>query len=210
MKAILVVDDHAIVREGLKRILTDVPGGVEVDDAWDPESAMNQVRRRHWDLVLLDLNLGGKSGLDLLVRMKVERPELRVLVMSMYPEDQYAVRVLQAGAIGYLSKEAAPQELVAAVLRAESGKKVISETTAELLLRRVVPGSTEQPHDRLSDRELQILRMIASGKQSQEIADELHLSVKTVGTYRGRILEKIGINNTAELVLYAVRYGLLS
>src|SRR5262249_39500128 len=140
VKAILVVDDHAIVREGLKRILTDVPGGVEVDDAWDAESAMQHVRRRDWDLVLLDLNLGGKSGLDLLVRMKLEKPDLRVLVMSMYPEDQYAVRVLQAGAIGYLNKEAAPKELVAAVLRAESGKKVISETTAELLLRRVVPG----------------------------------------------------------------------
>jgi DNA-binding NarL/FixJ family response regulator len=210
VRSILVVDDHAIVREGLKRILSDVPGGVEVCEAGDPESAMQEVRRKNWDLVLLDLNLGGKSGLDLLVRMRIERPELRVLVMSMYPEDQYAVRVLQAGAIGYMNKDSAPKELVAAVLRAESGKKVISDTTAELLLRRVVPGSTEQPHERLSGRELQILVMIATGKESQEIADELHLSVKTVGTYRARILEKIGMNNTAELILYAVKAGLVS
>jgi DNA-binding NarL/FixJ family response regulator len=131
-------------------------------------------------------------------------------MVSMYPEDQYAVRVLQAGAIGYMNKDSAPKELVAAVLRAESGKKVISDTTAELLLRRVVPGSTEQPHERLSGRELQILVMIATGKESQEIADELHLSVKTVGTYRARILEKIGMNNTAELILYAVKAGLVS
>ena len=210
MRSILVIDDHAIVREGMKRILADLPGGADVGEAHDVDSALRCVRERDWDLVLLDLNLGGKSGLDLLAHMKAERPKLRILVMSIYPEDQYAVRVLQAGAIGYLSKDTAPSELVAAVLRAESGKKVIGENIAELLVHHVVTGAGEALHDRLSDRELQILKLIASGKQSQEIATALHLSVKTVGTYRARILEKTGLNNTAELILYAVKAGLVN
>jgi len=210
VRAILVVDDHAIVREGMKRILADIPGGAEIGEAHDVESALRCVKERNWDLVLLDLNLSGKSGLDLLAHMRIEKPGLRILVMSIYPEDQYAVRVLQAGAIGYLSKDAAPSELIAAVLRAESGKKVIGEHIAELLVHHVVTGSGEALHDRLSDRELQILKLIASGKQSQEIASELHLSVKTIGTYRARILEKTGLHNTAELILYAVKAGLVS
>jgi two-component system, NarL family, invasion response regulator UvrY len=206
---ILIVDDHTVVREGLKQILSRLPDCSEVGEAGDGAQALRQVREREWDLVLLDVALPGGNGLDALKRIKEERPRLPVLILSMFPEDQYALRVLRAGANGYLTKESAPDQLLSAVREAVAGRKYISPAVGAQLALSIDTTRGESPHEALSDRELEILLAIARGATVGEIAQELHLSVKTVSSYRTRVLEKLQLKNNAQLMLYAMRRGLV-
>lgn len=206
---ILIADDHAIVREGLKRILGTAPDPVAIGEARDGAEVVERVRNEKWDVVLLDIAMPGKNGLDALKQIRALSPSLPVLVLSVYPEDQYAVRVLRAGAAGYLTKESAPDELLAAVRKVARGGRYISATLAEQLAGELGADRGELPHERLSDREFQVLRLIASGMTLTQIAEELPLSVKTVSTYRSRILEKMRLRNNAELTHYAIRNGLV-
>ena len=200
---ILIVDDHAVVRRGLREILVEEFPGVHVGEAASVAEAVGMTRAGRWDLVILDLNLPGGSGLDALKEIKQLQPRLPVLVLSIYPEDQYAVRVLEAGASGYLTKEMAPAGLVEAARKSIAGGRYVSPALAERLALRLAPGRRDAPHETLSDREFQVLRMIASGRTVGQIAQELGLSVKTVSTYRTRLPDKMGLKNNAELTRYA-------
>lgn len=209
MIKVLIVDDHAIVRKGLKEILTDEPD-IKVFEAGDAEQAGEMIRNQTWDLIVVDLDLPGKSGLKLLEDVRREPRPLPVLVLSVYSEEQFALRTLRAGAAGYLSKDAAPEQLVSAVRKIIGGGKHISETVAEMLLLRAT-STLEMPlHEKLSDREFQILCLFGHGKTITGIARDLSISVPTVSTYRARILEKMGMKTTAELIRYAVQHHLVS
>jgi two-component system, NarL family, invasion response regulator UvrY len=205
MLQILIVDDHAIVRRGLRQILTDEPD-LQVSETGDAHDAFRRILERPWDLVVLDLDLPGKSGLDLLKEIRQERPRLPVLILSVHLPEQFAVRTLRAGASGFLSKDAAPDELVTAIRRILRGGKYITEPTAERLLAELNAPATGMPHDALSDREFQILRLLGAGKTVKAIATELSLSVPTVSTYRARVLQKLGLRTTAEVVRYAIEH----
>ena len=204
MIKVLIVDDHAIVRRGLKDILAD-ERDIEVSETADPHAALRLVREQKWDLLVLDLDLPGKSGLDLLTDVKSERPRLPVLILSVYPEDQFAVRTLRAGASGFMSKDAAPDELVKAIRKILHGGKYVSEHTAERLVHRLDPDALAPPHEALSHREFQILCLLGAGKTVSAIARELSLSVPTISTHRARILEKMQLKTTAELIRYAIK-----
>jgi len=206
---ILIADDHAVVRRGLKDILTEAFGKPTVGEASGAAEALQLVRKQNWDLVILDISMPGRGGLDVLKEIKEERPRLPVLILSMHPEDQYAVRALKAGASGYLTKQSASEELVQAVKKIREGRKYISPSVAERLAFTLEKHSEKPPHEALSDREHQVLCMIASGKTVSEIAHELSLSVKTISSYRSRILEKMGMKNNAELTTYAIRNHLV-
>jgi DNA-binding NarL/FixJ family response regulator len=203
MIRILLVDDHPVVRRGVKEILSDEPD-IETLEASDGQECLRLVREAAFNLVVLDLDLPGKNGFDLLKEIKRRSPDLPVLILSIYPEEQFAVRVLKAGASGFLSKDAAPEDLVKAVRKILRGGKHVSERAAESLLAQVGAKTTAYPHERLSDREFQILSLLGSGKTVSGIANELGLSVPTVSTYRARILEKMGMRTTAELIRYAI------
>jgi two-component system, NarL family, invasion response regulator UvrY len=204
MTRILLVDDHIVVREGLKQILMSSVAGAAFEDAASGEEALQRVEAADWDLVILDISLPGKSGLDALKELLRSRPKLPVLVLSMYPEEQFAVRALRAGAAGYVTKMTAAGELVAAVTHVLAGRRYVSPSLAERLAGEIgrPPGGT--PHDLLSDREFQVFRLLASGKTVTAIAAALGLSVPTVSTYRTRILEKMGMSDNADLVQYAI------
>ena len=204
---ILIVDDHALVREGLKRILLDEFKDAAFGEAGNATEAMAQVWKRPWDLVLLDVSMHGRTGLDVLKEIRSSASRVPVLVLSGHPEEQYAVRVLKAGAGGYLTKECAPQELCRAVKKILDGGKYITATLAEQLAAEV-QSSGKSAHEALSNREYQVMLLIAAGKVPKEIGDDLSLSVKTVGTYRTRILEKLKLKNNAELMRYALERGL--
>jgi two-component system, NarL family, invasion response regulator UvrY len=206
---ILIADDHAIVREGLKRILADVPDMHVAGEASNGSEALDLVRKNKWDIVLLDISMPGRNGLDVLKLIKDEHPKLPVLMLSIYPEDQYAVRVLKAGASGYLTKESAPSQLVAAIRKVAQGGNYISQALAEKLVAGLQTNTDKNLHESLSDREFEILRLIASGKTLSQIAEQLLLSIKTVSTYRSRILEKMQMQNNAELTNYAIKNGLV-
>lgn len=207
---ILIVDDHAIVRRGLREILSEDPNTVLVaGEAGDVDQALRELSASAWDVVLLDLSLPGRGGLELLSEIKQRYPNLPVLVLSVHPEEQYAVRVLKAGAAGYLNKDTAPTELASAVQRIIGGSRYITASVADRLAAQLAAPSTGAPHEQLSDREFDVLRRIASGKTVGEIAEELSLSVKTVSTYRTRILAKMGMHSNAELTHYAVKNGLV-
>jgi two-component system, NarL family, invasion response regulator UvrY len=210
MIKILIVDDHAIVRRGLKELLTDEPD-ISVFEAGDGETASELIRKDRWDLIVLDLDLPGKSGLQLLEEVKRDSRSIPVLVLSVYSEEQFAVRTLRAGAAGFMSKDSAAEDLVAAIRRILGGGKHISQTVAELLLSQAAPDSDTRisPHEKLSDREFQILRLFGSGKTVSGIARELSISIPTVSTYRARILEKMELKTTAELIRYAVQNKLV-
>jgi two-component system invasion response regulator UvrY len=209
MIKVLVVDDHAVVREGLKRIISENPGMAVTAEAGDGHEAMRLIRSEPCDVVLLDITMPNKSGLDVLKEVHAESPRLPVLVLSMHPEDQYAVRVLRAGAAGYLTKESAPAKLVQAIRKVVRGGKYVSPALAERLVFDLGADKDKLPHELLSDREYQVLCMIASGKTVTQIANELTLSVKTISTYRVRILEKLKMNNNAEVTRYAIKEGLV-
>ena len=209
MIQILIVDDHAILRRGLKEILEREFRDVSIGGAGTAEQALTQLGSEEWDLVILDITMPGRSGVDVLRHLKALRPKLPVLVLSMHPEDQYGKRVLKAGASGYMNKESAPEELIKAVRKLLSGGRYVSPTLAETLAVDLGRDDGRPAHERLSDREFEVLRKMASGKTVGQIAQELHLSVPTVSTYRARILEKMGMSNTAELIRYALSHHLV-
>lgn len=207
---VLIADDHAVVRAGLKQMLAGNPDISIVDEVDNGFDAVDKVRRNDYSVVVLDIAMPGKSGLDALKEIKLERPSLPVLMLSMYPEDQYAIRVLRSGASGYLTKECVPDELATAVRVVSQGRKYISPSLAERLAVNLDVESTQEPHELLSDREYQVLCMLASGKSPSEIAHDLAISAKTVSTYRTRILEKMQLKNNAELTSYAIQYHLIA
>jgi len=209
MMRVLIVDDHAIVRRGLRALLSDELPGAAFGEASDAQQALKEMRRGKWDVALLDITLPGKSGLELLKELKAARPKLPVLVLSAHPEDQFALRALKAGAEGYLTKDSAPEELVKAIRKVLAGGRYVSPTLAEKLASNVRKDFTRLPHETLSDREYEIMCLIGSGKTVTEIAGDLSLSVKTISTYRTRVLEKLGVKNSAAIVQYAVRNGLV-
>jgi two-component system invasion response regulator UvrY len=206
---ILIADDHAILRRGLKEILEDELVGAIFGEAGNAQEVVTQVRSQAWDLVILDINMPGRSGFDLLGDLRQLRPELPVLVLSVHPEDQYAKRVLRAGAAGYMNKETAPRELVKAVRKVLAGGRYVSEAFAEKLALDLGAKAVRLPHEKLSDREFEVMRMIASGKTVSQIAEELHLSVTTVSTHRAGILKKMGMANNAELMRYVLENRLI-
>jgi two-component system invasion response regulator UvrY len=206
---VLFVEDHAIVREGLKQILADTTDIVVADEAGDGEEALAKVRNGDFDIAVLDISMPGRSGLEILKELKTIRPTLPVLILSMYPEELYAVRAFKSGASGYLSKESAPTELITAIRKVSSGGKYVSPSLAENLALNLGDDNGKPLHDKLSSREYQILCMIASGKTGKEIASDLNLSAKTVSTYRARVLEKMGMRSNAELTHYALQNALV-
>ena len=206
---VVVVDDHAVVREGIKRIVSESGGMTVSGEASDGHEAIRVIKNQPCDVVLLDITMPNKSGLDVLKELHAASPRLPVLVLSMHPEDQYAVRVLRAGASGYVTKDSAPAKLVHAIRKVVRGGKYVSPSLAEKLVYDLGTDTAKPVHEILSDREYQVLCMIASGKTVTEVAQELALSVKTISTYRARLLEKLNMKNNAELTRYAIKEGLV-
>jgi two-component system invasion response regulator UvrY len=206
---ILIADDHALVRQGLMLILARALKHAEFGEAADSRQTVEAVLQHHWDLVILDLSMPGRNGLDALKELKIQRPDLPVLVLSMHPEQQYAVRAFRAGAAGYLTKATASVELVKAVERILAGGRYVSAALGEQLASELSEPGRVALHQKLSDRELEVLRLIASGRTVKEIAAELTLSVNTISTYRARILEKMEMRTSAELTHYAISSGLV-
>jgi len=207
MIRVLIADDHAVVRHGVKQILQDTREMVVAGEAVNGQEVLEKVRAGAWDVLILDISMPGYNGLDILKELERVRPDLPVLVLSMHPEDQFAMRALKAGASGYLTKDSAPDELVKAIHKVVSGGKYVSPSLAEKLA--YGQGVDKLPHETLSDREFQVLRLIAAGKSVKEIAVELALSVKTISTYRVRLLQKMNLATTAELIRYAIQRHLV-
>jgi DNA-binding NarL/FixJ family response regulator len=205
---VVIADDHAIVREGLKRILEGQEGIEIAGEATNGFEALDRVRAGGFDILLLDLSMPGKSGIELIKQVKDESPKLRVLVLTMHEEDQYAVRAIRAGASGYLTKESAPGQLVSAIRRLAEGRLYISPNVAEQLALEVRPQGDDAPHRHLSDREFEVFQLLVAGRSVSEIAAQLHLSVKTVSTHKTRILQKMNAASVADLVRYAIRHRL--
>ncbi len=209
MLKILTVDDHAVVRAGLKQILAEAEGMEVIAEAGSGTEALKLVTKSYFDLVLLDISMPGMSGLEVLKEMHRENDVLPVLMLSMHPEEQYAIRALKAGAMGYLTKESVPCELISAIRKISAGGRYISVSVAEKLACHLGMDPDKSPHQTLSDREYQVMLMIASGKTVSEIADDLMLSVKTISTNRCRALNKMRMKNNAEFTYYAVKEGLV-
>jgi two-component system, NarL family, invasion response regulator UvrY len=209
MIRILIADDHAIVRKGLKQILIEEYPSAKVEEVGDAETLINKAIQDDWDVVICDLSMPGRSGLDALRQIKQTSPSLPVLIMSMHPEDQYALRVLKAGASGYLSKESIHDELIKAIHIVLLGKKFITPSIAEKLAEAFDSDAGQQSHESLSDREFDVFKLLAAGKSVSEIAAQLSLSVTTVSTYRARIMEKMSMRSNAELTRYALEKKLI-
>jgi DNA-binding NarL/FixJ family response regulator len=205
---IVIADDHAIVREGLKRIVTGAPGLQVVDEAADGAEVMQRVRERDFDVLVLDLSMPGRSGMELIKLAKAEKPGLRILVLSMHHEMQYAVRAIKSGASGYLTKESAPALLVQAIHKVAGGGAFISAEVAEQLALGAMPGVQAQPHETLSDREFEVFKLLVAGMSATAIAAQLKLSAKTVSTHKTNLLRKMGLANQSDLVRYAIKHGL--
>jgi len=210
VRKILIADDHAVVRNGLTKILKEADGGICVDEAENGQEALAKALQASYEMVLMDISMPGRGGLEVLKEIKSHRPKLPVLMLSMHPEEEYAVRALRAGASGYVTKDSAAEELVGAVRKVLGGGRYVSASLAEKLAFEMEADVDRPPHEILSDREFQVMRMIASGKTVKEIAQELSLSVKTISTYRSRILEKMRLKNNAELTRYAFENRLVS
>lgn len=204
MIRIVIADDHAVVRRGLKEIISTEPDIVIGGEASNAQELLDVVRAQRWDAVILDIGLPGRNGLEVLSILKEEQPKLPVLVLTMHPEDQFAIRAFRAGAAGYLTKDSAPDELVKALRKILTGKKYVSPSLAEQLATWVDPDAARDPHELLSDREYEVLRLMATGQTVSDIAEQLSLSVKTISTYRSRILQKMHLKNNAELMRYAL------
>lgn len=209
MIKVVLCDDHALIRRGIRDTLSDAPDIEVTGEAGDYGELRALLRTQACDVLVLDINLPGRSGLDVLSTLKEEGSPVRVLVVSMYPEDQYAIRALKAGAYGYVNKGGDPEQIVAAVRMVSQGRKYVTAEMAQMLVESLTAPASEAAHERLSDRELQTLVMIASGKRLSDIAEELTLSPKTVSVYRARVLEKLGLSNNSELTVYAIRNGLV-
>ena len=208
MTRVLIADDHEIVRRGLKDLLADAFSKIKMGEARTSQEALDLAQREEWDIVLLDINMPGRSGLEVLEDLRRLRPALPVLVLSASPEQDYAVRVLKLGASGYLTKQSASDELLAAIRKSLAGGKYVTATLAENLAAQLSGDAPDAPHEALSNRELQVLRLIASGKTVKEIAADLSLSEKTIGTYRTRISEKLHLATNVELTRYALQHKL--
>jgi DNA-binding NarL/FixJ family response regulator len=202
MPAILIIDDHPIVRKGIKQILEELPGKFIIAEAGYAAEGINKFRERNYDIVLLDINLPGRSGLDVLLDLKHIKKEVPVLIISMYPEEQYAIRAMKSGAAGYLTKESAPDELLQAVKKILKGGRYITQSLAEQIFETI--DHTEPPHQSLSNRELEVMIQIAKGRSIREIADMMALSEKTISTYKSRILEKMNLRSNADIIKYAM------
>jgi len=209
MIKILVVDDHAIVREGLKQIVEDTSGLAVTGEAANEQETLELLRKHDFDVVLLDIAMTGRGGLEVLKQIKQEKPELPVLILSMYPEEQYAVRALKMGAAGYLTKVSAPDELIKAIKKIATGRKYVSNSLAEKLAFNLEIDTEKPLHECLSNREYQVMCMIASGKTVKNIAEKLSLSVNTVSTYRFRVLDKMRMKTNSELTHYAIKNRLV-
>jgi len=209
MIRVLLADDHAVVRAGLREILADTSDITVTGEATNGQEALARVRAEDFDVAVLDMSMPGRNGIELIKLVKAEKPKLRILVLSMHSEQQYAVRAIKAGASGYLTKETAADQLVAAIRRIAGGGAYISPETAERLALGAGPRTDAAPHTLLSDREFQVFQMIVTGTALTEIAKQLSLSVKTVSTHKTRIMEKMGMTNQAELIRYALEHKLL-
>lgn len=209
MIKVLIADDHILIREGFKKIIGKELDLTVIGEAENAEEALQIIREEECDVAVLDISMPGKTGLDLIRDLKEIMPHIKILILSMHPEDRFAVRALKAGASGYLTKESAPDELVKAIRKVADGRKYVSPNLAEQLAFEITGNGEKQPHELLSDREFQIFRMIAIGKKISEIADELYLSKSTVNTYRSRIFEKMNLQSNSELVHYAIRNKLI-
>ena len=205
---IVLADDHAIVREGLKRIVGDVPDFQVIGEAADGAEVMKAVRDLDFEVLVLDLSMPGRSGMELIKLVKAEKPKLRILVLSMHQEMQYAVRAIKSGASGYLTKETAPAQLEQAIRKIATGGAFISAEVAEQLALGAMPGGERLPHQSLSDREFEVFRMLVAGDGVSDIAAKLNLSVKTVSTHKANLMQKLGLSNQTELVRYAIKNGL--
>jgi two-component system invasion response regulator UvrY len=206
---LMVADDHAIVRKGIEQIIAETDDIVVSAEARNGQEVLERSGKNDFDIVLLDISMPGRDGLEVLKELKRQRPKLAVLMLSMYPEEQYAVRALRSGASGYLTKESAPDELIAAIRKVSAGGKYISSSLAEKLALKLGNYSDSPVHEQLSDREYQIMTMLAAGKTLTEIADELALSVKTISTYRARLLQKMNMKSNAEITRYAIENKLV-
>ena len=209
MIRVVIADDHQILREGLKQLLQAAGDLDVVGEAADGFEVLERVRRVDFDVLLLDMSMPGKSGVELIKHVKAEKPKLRILVLSMHEEHQYAVRAIRAGASGYLTKESAASQLVAAIRKVAGGGAYITAEVAERLAQDAMPQAERPAHAALSDREFEVFHMIVDGMSVNEIAARLHLSAKTISTHKARLMEKLGVDSTAELVHYAVRHKLL-
>ncbi len=209
MIKIIIADDHSIVREGLKQIIVDTPDMTVCEEACDGNELIRKVLLGKYDVVVLDITMPGTNVLDVIKRIKKQRPAIQILVLSMHPEEQYAVRVLKAGASGYLTKESAPAELVKAIRKVSMGRKYISPSFAENLADTLLSNHDQPAHAALSDREYQVLCMIATGEPVKNIAENLFLSEKTISTYRSRILQKMHMKNNADIIHYAIKNMLI-
>lgn len=209
MTRVILCDDHALIRRGIRDTLAEQPDMQIVGEAGEYGELRTLLRSTSCDVLVLDISMPGRSGLDVLHVLKDEGSPIRVLIVSMYPEDQYALRALRAGAYGYVNKGADPAQIVAAVRMVAQGRKYITAEMAQMLVESLTTPAPEAPHEKLSDRELQTLTMIASGKRLSDIAEELKLSPKTVSVYRARVLEKLSLANNSEMTVYAIRHGLV-
>jgi len=209
MIRLVIADDHTIVREGLRQLLGGAGGFEIVGEARDGAETMQRVRELDFDVLLLDMSMPGRAGMDLIRQVRAERPRVRILVLSMHQEHQYAIRAIRAGASGYLTKESAARELATALRKVASGGAYITPEVAEQLALGAMPSSDALPHTTLSDREFQVLRMLVSGKSVSDIAGALTLSVKTVSTHKARLMQKLGVSNTSEMFRYAIQHRLV-
>jgi len=209
MHRILIADDHTVVRKGLKQIILDAFPSAEIEEVADAEDLLKNVGAKSWDVVITDISMPGRSGLDVLQQIRLDHPKLPVLILSVHPEDQYAIRVLKAGASGYLNKDSAPEDLVKAIDRVMMGKKYITPSIAEKLATTLEQDSEKSPHEYLSDREFEVLKLLAAGKSVSDIGDQISLSASTVSTYRARILTKMNLKTNADLTLYCVEHKLI-
>jgi two-component system invasion response regulator UvrY len=206
---IIIADDHAVVRKGLRQMLQEEFPSAEIAETADSDDLLNRVMGEHWDVVISDISMPGRGGLEVLQQIRHQFPKLPVLILSIHPEDQYAVRVLRAGASGYLSKESAQGEVVKAVQKVLLGKKYITPSLAEKLAESLDQGADKPPHEFLSDREYEVFKLLAAGKSVSEIGVKLSLSSTTISTYRSRVLAKMNLKTNADLTLYAVEHTLL-
>jgi two-component system invasion response regulator UvrY len=206
---ILIADDHAVVRKGVRHILSEFPDDVIASEAGNSYEVIDKIRKDDYNIVLLDIAMPGKDGLEALKEIKIEKPKLPVLILSMFPEEQFALRALKSGASGYLTKESIPEELLKAIQKILRGGKYVSESFSDEILLAIDRDVEKLPHEILSDREYQVMLMIAAGKTRKQIAEKLFLSVKTVSTYRTRILEKMGMKTNADLTNYVNQHNLI-
>jgi two-component system, NarL family, invasion response regulator UvrY len=209
MLKVLIADDFPLFRRGIKNLLSDGLGDLTVGECGNAYELLELVRRKKWDVLILDITMPGTTGADVLMQVKKERPSLPVIILSMHPEDQYAVRMFKAGADAYLMKASAPEELVKAIKKVLAGGQYVNQSLGEKLVRLVHQPTDRMPHELLSDREYEVMRFLASGKTVSEIAGTMRLGVTTISTYRARILDKLRLKNNAELMRYAVQHELV-